>query len=286
MRVAMLGLGLIGGSVARAALAAGADVRAWTPGGAGPRAAEADGIRPAAGLAQAVEGADLVVLAAPPLACLELVDALARGDLPVGPDTVVTDVASTKAAIVECARAAGLRFVGGHPLAGRETSGYGASDAGLFADRPWVIVPPEPADEEAIARVETLIAACGGRPVRMTAADHDRAVAAISHLPLVVAAGLAETLAEAPDRVTALRLAAGGWASGTRVARGDVEMGTGILSLNAAAVSDRLRAFRAVLDGWQADLDAADADAIRERLAGARASLETGDAADPRGTPG
>ena len=237
-------------------------------------------------MAEAVDGADLVVLAAPPLACLELVDTLGRGDVPLGPDTVVTDVASTKAAIVERARAAGLRFVGGHPLAGRETSGYGASDAGLIADRPWVIVPPEPADEEAIARVETLIAACAARPVRMTAADHDRAVAAISHLPLVVAAALAETLADAPDRAIALRLAAGGWASGTRVARGDVEMGTGILSLNAAAVSDRLRAFRAVLDGWQADLDEADADAIRERLAGARASLESGDAADPQGAPG
>src|SRR6476661_10191382 len=206
MRVAMLGLGLIGGSVARAAIAAGADVRAWTPSGDGPRAAKPDGIRPTAGMAEAVDGADLVVLAAPPLACLELVDTLAGGGVPLGPDAVVTDVASTKAAIVERARAAGLRFVGGHPLAGRETSGYGASDAGLIADRPWVIVPPEPPDEQAIGRVETLIAACAARPVRMTAADHDGAVAAISHLPLVVAAGLAETLAEAPDRAIALRL--------------------------------------------------------------------------------
>ena len=137
MRLTMLGLGLIGGSVARAAVAAGVDVRAWTPGGAGPRAAEPDGIRPAAGVAEAVDGADLVVLAAPPLACLELVDTLAAGDIPLGRDAVVTDVASTKAAIVERARAAGLRFVGGHPLAGRETSGYGASDPGLLADRPW-----------------------------------------------------------------------------------------------------------------------------------------------------
>jgi len=106
------------------------------------------------------------------------------------------------------------------------------------------------------------------------------------YLPLVAAAGLVETLAEAPDRAIALRLAAGGWASGTRVARGDVEMGTGFLSLNAAAVADRLRAFRAVLDGWQADLVGADADAIRERLAGARASLETGEGTDPRGASG
>jgi prephenate dehydrogenase len=286
MRLAMLGLGLIGGSVARAAIAAGAEVRAWTPSGAGPRAAEPDGIRPATEVAEAVDGADLVVLAAPPLACLELIDILAAGDVPLGRDAVVTDVASTKGAIVARARSAGLRFVGGHPLAGRETSGYEASDAGLIADRPWVIVPPEPADEEALARVEALIAACASRPVRMTASDHDRAVAAISHLPLVVAAALAEALADAPDRGAARRLAAGGWASGTRVARGDVEMGTGILSLNAAAVADRLRAFRAVLDGWQADLDVADGDAIRERLAAARASLEAGDTAETSGATG
>ena len=107
-------------------------------------------------------------------------------------------------------------------MAGRETSGYGASDAGLFADRPWVIVPPEPADEAAIARVETLIAACAARPVRMTAAEHDRAVAAISHLPLVVAAALAETLADAPgprERRSGSRPAAGpagrGWPAAT-----------------------------------------------------------------------
>jgi prephenate dehydrogenase len=282
MRVAMLGLGLIGGSVARAAVSAGHDVRAWTPGGTGPRSATAHGIRPAAGVVEAVDGAELVVLAAPPLACLDLVDTLSSGGVPLGPDAVVTDVASAKVAIVERARAGGLRFVGGHPLAGRETSGYEASDAGLFVDRPWVIVPPEPPDVEAIARVETLIAACAARPIRMTAGAHDRAVAAISHLPLVVAAALAETLDDDPDRAAALRLAASGWASGTRVARGDVEMGTGMLSLNAAAVSDRLRAFRAVLDGWQAALDGGDDGSIRERLASARAAFDDGDRVDSR----
>src|SRR6188472_2492897 len=137
----MLGLGLIGGSVARAAIAAGHSVRAWTPRGDGPTRAAGDGIARAAGVADAVADADLVVLAAPPLACLDLIDTLAApgSRLPAG--AVVTDVASTKVAIVERAATAGLRFVGGHPLAGRETAGYASSDPALLAGRPWVIVP-------------------------------------------------------------------------------------------------------------------------------------------------
>ena len=271
----MLGLGLIGGSVARAAVRAGMDVRAWTPSGAGPRRAAADGIEPAATLLAALVDADLVVVAAPPLAALELVDelgALAAHALPAG--AVVTDVVSTKVAIVERARAAGLRFVGGHPLAGRETSGYAASDPDLVRDRPWVIVPPEPADDDAEARVAALAAACGARTIRMSAADHDRAVATISHLPLLLSAALAETAAAGPDWTAARALAAGGWASMTRLARGDPEMGAGILATNAAEVADRLRALAATLDGWSADLAGPDAaDRLRERLDHARTVL-------------
>jgi prephenate dehydrogenase len=269
----MLGLGLIGGSIARAAVTAGFDVRAWTPAGDGPRHAEADGIRRAATLAEAVERADLVALAAPPLACLSLLDELASLGPPLGPDVVVTDVASTKVAIVDRARAAGLRFVGGHPMAGRETTGYAASDADLLSGRPWVVIRPDPPDDAAVERVRTLIAACGAEPVTMGAAEHDRAVAAVSHLPLVVAAALAETLEGSADRTAAQQLAAGGWASATRVGRGDVEMGTGILATNAMAVADRLRALRGVLDAWQANLDGRDEGAIRERLAAARRVL-------------
>jgi len=271
----MLGLGLVGGSVARAAVRAGMDVRAWTPSGAGTRPAAADGIEPAATLLAALVDADLVVVAAPPLAALELVDelgALAAHALPAG--AVVTDVVSTKVAIVERARAAGLRFVGGHPLAGRETSGYAASDPDLVRDRPWVIVPPEPADDDAEARVAALAAACGARTIRMSAADHDRAVATISHLPLLLSAALAETAAAGPDWTAARALAAGGWASMTRLARGDPEMGAGILATNAAEVADRLRALAATLDGWSADLAGPDAaDRLRERLDHARTVL-------------
>lgn len=275
MQLAFLGLGLIGGSVARATVTAGfaTGVAAWTPGGAGPRAAGPDGIRIAARPADAIRDADLVILAAPPLACLELLDLLG-GPLraALGPDAIVTDVASTKAAIVERARNAGLRFVGGHPLAGREASGYAAADPDLFRDRPWVVVPPEPADDPAEARVAALATACGARTVRMSAADHDAAVAAISHLPLVLSAALVEAMAAEPDWPMARDLAAGGWASMTRLARGDATMGAGILATNAPSVADRLRALQVVLDEWLAELSAAepDPDGLGRRLAAAR----------------
>ena len=285
MRVALLGLGLIGGSVARALHAdtgGGWSVVAWTPTGVAPRVAEDAGIieRAAGTPAAAIDGADLVVLAASPLDCIDHVRALG-GPLreALSTDAVVTDVASTKATILAAAGEQGLRFIGGHPLAGREASGFDAADVALFRGRPWVIVEPERAtDAAARDRVEALAAACGARVVRMTAGEHDRLVAAISHLPLVLSAALVEAVAgplgdPRPDWPAAEPLAAGGWASMTRLARGDVEMGTGIAATNAGELAARLRDLRAVIDGWLADLDhegVADTDAIRERLASAR----------------
>lgn len=275
VHLAFLGLGLIGGSVARAALTAGfaSQAVAWTPGGRGPRAATADGIAAAATPEEAIRGADLVVLAGPPLACLELVDLIGgRLRAALAADAVVTDVASTKAVIVERARAAGIRFVGGHPLAGRETSGYGAADPDLLVDRPWVVVPAEPVDAAAEDRVAALATACGARPVRMSAVTHDAAVAAISHLPLVVSAAVVEAMAAEPDWPVARELAAGGWGSMTRLARGDAAMGAGILATNGPAVAARLRALRAVLDDWLTALSdgAADPEILRQRLEAAR----------------
>ncbi|HEX2755483.1 MAG TPA: prephenate dehydrogenase/arogenate dehydrogenase family protein, partial [Candidatus Limnocylindrales bacterium] len=251
MQLAFLGLGQIGGSIARAASVAGfvSRVSAWTPSGTAPRAARADGIVAAATVAEAIRDADLVVLAAPPLACLELIDELAgvlAGDL--ARDAVITDVASTKAAIVERARSHGLRFVGGHPMAGRETAGYAAADPDLVRDRPWVIVNADPPDAAADARVTALATACGARPMVLTAEDHDAAVAAISHLPLVISAALVEAMTAQPEWPVARDLAAGGWAGMTRLARGDPTMGAGILATNGAATATRLRALRTVID--------------------------------------
>lgn len=288
MRVSILGFGLIGGSIARALQSArGAEpavweVVGWSPTGRGPARARAEGIieRAAATVAEAIDGADLVVLAAPPLACLELLDELAGAARAwLAHDAVVTDVASTKSAVVAHALDRGVRFVGGHPMAGREVTGYAAASADLFRGRPWLIVPGD--DEAAAARVERLADACGALPVRLGADEHDAAVAAISHLPLALSAALVEAVTSAPDWPLARRLAATGWRDMTRLARGDVEMGAGIAATNAEALAARLRTVRDVIDGWLRDLDVAagpDTDAIRARLAAARDRLGEADA--------
>jgi prephenate dehydrogenase len=291
MRIGLLGLGLIGGSVARALRAApGRDasgawsIAAWTPSGKGPAAALEDGVidRVAGSPEAAIDGADLVILAGPAPDCLAQLDDLAgnwRGLL--APDAVITDLASTKEAIVLRAMALGLRFVGGHPMAGRESSGYAASSADLFVDRPWVVVPTS--DAAAVERVERLALACGARPVRLGAAAHDRAVAGISHLPLLVAATLVEVVAgagaggPAPDWPTSAELAASGWRDTTRLARGDPTMGAGIIVTNAPAIADRVRDLIAALDSWLVELErpgGPDPGDVAERLREARDRLE------------
>ena len=295
MQIAFLGFGLIGGSIARAVRANPETkdwtMAAWSPSGEGPRKAAADLVIDAAeAKAEAVlRDADLIVLAGPATACLPLIDRLAgRWRKIIRPDAIVTDVASTKAAIVERADATGLWFVGGHPMAGVENVGYEASDAELFVDRPWVVIPGALAGQNDIERVTELVVACRAKVVQMDAHAHDRAVAAISHLPLIVAAALVEAVAirpgDAKSRAAARAewpvasgLAAGGWRDTTRVARGDPAMGAAIAVTNAAELGARLRDLRGVLDAWQAELDRPDGPdekTATSRLAAAKAILE------------
>lgn len=278
-RIAFIGLGLVGGSIARA-LREGAyrgTIAAWSPRGAGPAAAARSGIidvAPSTAI-EALEGAGLVVLAGPPAAVLEALDGVAdarRGGRLAG-DATITDVASTKAAINGRAAELGLPFVGGHPMAGREVTGFAEADPELFVDRPWVIVPASTATQRHVAHATALAVAAGARPLELTAEAHDAAVAAISHLPLVVAAALVESMAGARDWPVARGLAATGWGSATRLAKGDPEMGAGILATNAGPVAARIRALRDALDAWLAALEAAggpDHEGLRDRLAAAR----------------
>jgi prephenate dehydrogenase len=292
VKVALLGFGLIGGSIAYALRRIPEDwtIAAWSPSGAGPAIARAQELIDEASdsPARAIHEADLVVIAAPPLAALQLIDDLA-GPLAesLAPGAVVTDVVSTKGAIVARAESAGLRFVGGHPMAGREVGGFDAARAELFSGRPWVVIPASTARPGDLERVEGLAEACGGVPVAMSAAEHDTAVAAISHLPLVLAAALVESVAggegaaERPDWTVASSLAATGWEGVTRLARGDVAMGTGIAATNAPAIAARLRDLRAVLEAWIVYLDGPDgpdATRIEARLASARELLLATDA--------
>jgi prephenate dehydrogenase len=288
MQIAFLGFGLIAGAIAQSVRtdprSLGWRMTAWSPSGDGPRRAASDGAIDvvAASAPEAIAGADLIILAAPATVCLSLIDAIAgEWSVAMRPDTVVTDVASTKVMLVDRADAAGIRFVGGHPMAGLEVAGYRPGTAGLFVDRPWVIVPGAHADATDVARVGAVVEACSARSMVMDAAAHDRAVSAVSHLPLIAAAAVVEAMVASSDDVTerwpaAKALAAGGWRDTTRVARGDPAMGAAIVATNAAELAARVRELQAVLDAWLIALERAggpDEVAIRDRLAAARAAL-------------
>jgi prephenate dehydrogenase len=293
VRISILGFGLIGGSIARAlherAEAERWQVTAWSRSLAPAERALNEGTihAVASTVEQAVVDAELVVLAAPPLACVELVDLLAgslRGRLP--DDYTITDVASSKARIVERADNAGMFFIGGHPMAGRELSGYAAAQPDLFVERPWVTVLGRHARFCDADRVAELIDACGAIQVPMDAAAHDSAVAAISHLPLVASAALVEAVAGGPGDLelvgwrAARALAATGWDGMTRLARGEPDMAAGIAATNTEALVARLRQYRAVLDVWLADLEregGPDPGRLKARFGSARARLTDSD---------
>ena len=259
-RLAILGFGLIGGSIARALTARAPDewtATVWSRSMAGPRAAldagQVDAV--ADDPERAAAGADLTILAASPAANVALIGRVGLSIAAAG--RPLTDVTSVQVPMAsEAATIPGLRWVGGHPMSGREQAGFAAADADLFVARPWVVLPGPNATAEDVALVERLATDCGARALRLEPDAHDAAVALISQLPLVVASALVEAAAGAPDWPRARTLAAQGWRDTTRLARGDPALGAGMLALNAAHVAAALRRHRIVLDGWQARLDA------------------------------
>ncbi|WP_049576039.1 prephenate dehydrogenase [Nonomuraea sp. SBT364] len=183
--------------------------------------------------------ADLAVIAVPPgHVATELLELQKRGVA-----RFYTDVASVKAEPIDQAARLGCdlaAYVASHPLAGRERSGPGAARADLFLGRPWAYCPTGEASGEAVAAVLRLIELCGANPVEVDAADHDRAVAVVSHAPHVAASAVAARLADASD--VALGLAGQGVRDVTRIAGGDPGLWLGILSGNAAPVAEVLEA--------------------------------------------
>ena len=191
------------------------------------------------------EAPRLVVVATPP----DVAASVVLAQLSAFPEAVVTDVASVKQRVVAEVRAyAGQevrRYVGSHPMAGRERSGAGAADCDLFVGRPWVIVA-EGATPQAELVVRNLAVDVGATPLRMAAAEHDEAVAAVSHVPQLVSSLLAARLEELPE--SALALAGQGLRDTTRIAASDPRLWSAILVGNAGPVVGLLRALREDLD--------------------------------------
>jgi prephenate dehydrogenase len=220
--VCVIGAGLIGGSLLRAADKAGRTVWGSAHSAGTAAAAAADGFDVTtdtdAALRRAAAADALVVLCVP---LPELPAVLSRVEL-VAPGARLTDAVSVKVAVADqvarCAPSA--RYVGGHPMAGTSESGWAAGSAGLFVDAAWVVAADDGLDLDVWRDVAELAWACGARVVPAAADEHDLAVARISHLPHLLAAVLAAVGADGADGADdlALSLAAGSFADGTRVA--------------------------------------------------------------------
>ena len=213
----VLGLGLIGGSLMRAAAAAGRDVFGYNRSVDGAQAATFDGYDAStdlsAVLTRAAATEALIVLAVPVPALATMLTHIAE----LAPDCALTDVVSVKGAVHDEVAGAGLltRFVGGHPMTGTAHSGWSAGDARLFVGAPWVLSVDEHVDAGVWATVMNLALDCGAFVVPVRAQEHDAAAAAISHLPHLTAEALAVTAGDIP---LAFALAAGSFQDGTRVA--------------------------------------------------------------------
>jgi prephenate dehydrogenase len=242
--IAVIGLGLIGGSLAQALARAGHDVLAFDtdPGTRATARTAATQDRGAgrwdvvASLPAALAYRDLVVLAVPPPA----VPAVLAEVGAAGFAGIVTDVTSVKTPVQAAAEAylGRATFVGGHPMAGRETGGFASARPDLFAGCAWALCLPGPAALPAWLDVADVLTRLGARVVPTTAAEHDRAVATVSHVPHLLAAALVDAAAGEP---LALTLAAGSFRDGTRVAATPAALSAAMCAGNAAAVRQALR---------------------------------------------
>jgi prephenate dehydrogenase len=277
-RAAIIGLGLMGGSLGLALRVTGAasSITGYDAVPAVITAARASGAVDEAAdtVAACVAGADLVVLATPVVTMRAI---LAEAAPALAPGALITDVGSTKAAIMTWAAASlprTVQFIGGHPMAGSERSGIAAASATLFDGAVWALTPAANADAAALDRLRALVRRLGARPLEIEAARHDAAVARASHLPLLAAAALALTAHAAEEWDLASALAAGGFRDTTRVASGSPEMARDICLTNAAPITRALDDYITALRDLRRAVAAVDAGALLARFTQARAVRE------------
>lgn len=269
-RLAILGLGLIGGSFALAARERGLarEIVAFDPNVQALADASAAGIIEQGfnSATLAADGADALVLAAPVRAIVSLLSEVTPA---LAPGAFVLDLGSTKRAIVAAMDRLPehVRAVAGHPMAGKEHAGLAAADAGLFQGATFALCATARTDDAARRVAEQLVTSLGARPRWLDAATHDEAVARISHLPYLLAATLAHSAA--PEGV-ARELAASGYRDTSRLAASDVSMMFDILLTNREPLLDALARSRATLDHLVALLEAGDDEALRGWMEGAQ----------------
>ena len=268
-RIGIFGLGLMGGSIALAAR------RAWPEASLSGVDIDEEVVHEAlrrrivdegsTGI-EALVGADLVVLAAPVLANVAALAALAKQG---GEGALLTDAGSTKRCMLAAARAAGCqrRFVGGHPLAGIALGGLAHASGDLFAGRKWLITPEDETPPAEVARLRRFVSGLGAIPHALSAEDHDRVMAAVSHLPQLVASALMQVAGEMAGE-EGLALAGPGLADTTRLASSPADIWKDICATNADHVSRALGEMIGALQGLRDDLP--DGDLLGRVFAGAQ----------------
>lgn len=281
-KIVIIGLGLIGSSVARALAAAddaptliGIDIDPENISLGLREGFIAEGVTVVSESDSTIikyfagpDAVDLVIIATPSRVAVKWLSALGEA----GYKGVVTDVASTKSALIAAADSlldGEARYVGGHPMTGSEKTGAAAGRADLFKGAYWLLTPAHSTDADEYTRVYALVSAMGAYPIAVSPPEHDRAVAVISHLPHLAASALVDVAAaHAENNKDLLRLAAGGFKDTTRVAAGSPDMWTSICLDNAEAIGDALADMRTVLRECEVAIRTRDIDAINVFLAG------------------
>lgn len=291
MRIGVVSLGLIGGSIARRLSDHGHEVTAWNPSPEVLEYASAFGIASAPSVAQlcALEP-DVLILANPLRAMPAVIEQVAAA---VRPATVVTDVGSVKEPIAQLVRDAGLsgQFVGAHPMAGKELTGFAAADPQLLDGAHWALAVEHDTDAADFLRVARMVTEpLGGVVHAVDPGVHDEAVALISHVPHVLATQLLNMVTRTPVRDLAVQLAAGSFRDGTRVAHTDPRRTEAMVVENSAWVAPALRVVIRDLERVAEQLESNapvasffdQADPLRERRLSIAAASQTPATQDPR----
>ncbi len=269
-QVALIGAGLIGGSIALA-LRENNLIGAISCYDLDPDAGQEAVERGAADLAvpsaiAAVREADLIILAVPVLKTLEILKEIIPA---VKPGALITDVGSTKGAImaaVEQLLPPSVYYIGGHPMAGSEESGISGSEAALLENAIYVLTPEPDTPREILDKLCQMLADAGAEPIVLDPLSHDRVVALVSHLPHLTAAALVQSVADAGDAELIHTLAAGGFRDSTRIALGNPEVWRDICISNRWSLLSALKVFRKSLDTIEKYLTEQNGDAVHEYL--------------------
>ncbi|MBC8015020.1 MAG: prephenate dehydrogenase/arogenate dehydrogenase family protein [Sporomusaceae bacterium] len=252
-RIVIIGLGLIGGSLGLAlkqaggtrVIVTGIDQDQYTL----KKAVELGAVdHSTSNLAEGVKNADMIFLCTPVLQIIPIVEQIVPY---LKPGAILTDVGSTKGFLAEKILdilPAGIHYVSGHPMTGRERSGITAAEADLFKDKWYILVPEASTCPQAVDEVCQVLAWTGAKLTTMNIADHDQCGAIISHVPHVAAAALVNLLALYPDLEDKFKLVGGGFRDTTRIASSDADMWADICLTNAQPITDSLLHLQTLLD--------------------------------------